>query len=99
MCSVCGLPSDLCMCSNLARETQVVTISAIKRRFGKLMTMINGLDHKVVDIKSLAKQLKSKLACGGTIKGKTIELQGDQRQAAKKILIKMGFAEDSIAIK
>jgi translation initiation factor 1 len=98
ICKVCGLQSDLCMCSTLARENQVVKISMIKRRFGKKMTVIEGIDHKMVDIKSLSKQLKSKLACGGTVKGHTIEIQGDQRQAAKKILIGTGFTEDSVEI-
>jgi translation initiation factor 1 len=99
ICSVCGLPSDLCMCSNLAKEKQVVEIYAIKRRFGKLMTLIEGLDRKAIDIKQLSKQLKSKLACGGTVKGDVIELQGDQRQTAKKLLIETGFAEESIKIR
>ena len=99
ICEVCGLPVDICTCSALAKETQVVEISAVKRRFGKLMTVIQGIDHKSVDIKGLAKQLKIKLACGGTVKGTTIELQGDQRLAAKKILIASGFAEDGIEIK
>ena len=99
ICSVCGLSPDLCMCSTLAREKQVISIFAIKRRYGKLMTVIKGLDRKMIDIKKLAKQLKSKLACGGTIKGDNIELQGDQRNAAKKILIESGFAEKSVEVK
>jgi translation initiation factor 1 len=98
VCSVCGLSADLCMCSTLAREKQIVTISAIKRRFGKLMTVISGIDRKAVDIKGLAKQLKTKLACGGTVKNNNIELQGNQKQAAKKILIASGFAEESIEV-
>ena len=96
ICNVCGLTSDLCMCSTLAREKQIVTISVIKRRFGKKMTIIEGIDRKMVDIKGLAKTLKSKLACGGTVKGNTIEIQGDQRKSAKKLLIEAGFAEDSV---
>jgi len=99
ICSVCGLPPDLCMCSTLAREKQVVVIHAIKRRFGKLMTIVEGLDRKMIDIKQLAKKLKSKLACGGTVKGDNIELQGDQKEAAKKILIEAGFAAKSIVVK
>jgi len=99
ICKVCGLPADICTCSALAKERQVVEISAVKRRFGKLMTVIHGIDHKMVDRKGLAKQLKTKLACGGTVKGNAIELQGDQRQAAKKILIASGFAENSIELK
>ncbi len=98
ICSVCGLHSDLCMCSTLARENQIVKISTIKRRYGKIMTIVEGIDKKAVDLKTLAKQLKSRLACGGTIKGNTIELQGNQKVAAKNVLIKAGFAEESIEV-
>jgi translation initiation factor 1 len=98
VCSVCGLSSDLCMCSTIAKEKQVVTISVVKRRFGKPMTIVAGIDQKSVDIKAIAKQLKTKLACGGTVKNGNIEIQGNQKQAAKKVLIKAGFAEESIEV-
>jgi len=96
ICSVCGLPKDLCMCSTVAKEKQVVTVRTVKRRYGKLMTLVEGIDKKMIDIKSLAKQLKSKLACGGTVKDNAIELQGDHQQNVKKVLVALGFAEDSI---
>jgi len=99
ICAVCGLPQDLCMCATLAKEKQVVTISMVRRRYGKAITVIEGIDRKDVDIKKLSKMLKGKLACGGTVKGGAIELQGDQRQNAKKILIGSGFAQDSINVK
>jgi translation initiation factor 1 len=98
ICSVCGLTSDLCMCSTIAKEKQVVTIHTVKRRYGKIMTLVDGIDKKMVDIKTVSKQLKSKLACGGTVKDGTIELQGDHRSTAKKVLVGLGFAEDSIEV-
>lgn len=86
------------MCSTVAKEKQVVTVSTVKRRYGKIMTLVDGLDKKMIDIKTLAKQLKSKLACGGTFRDSTIELQGDHRAAVKKVLVGLGFAEDSIEV-
>ncbi len=42
----------------------------------------------------LGKELKKRLACGGTVKNGVIELQGDHREKAKEILIKMGYKEE-----
>jgi len=99
VCPVCGLPKDICMCAEIAKEKQVIQVNAVKRRFGKLMTVITGIDPKQVNIKDVAKKLKEKLACGGTVKGNTIELQGDHRAKAKNVLKELGFPEDSIAVK
>ena len=49
-----------------------------------------------MDLKPIAKDLKHELACGGTVKDNTIELQGDHTKNAKKALVKLGFEEDSI---
>ncbi len=87
------------MCSAVAKEKQKVLIKLDKRRYGKLLTLIEGIDKKQVNIKDLAKQLKGKLACGGTVKDSTIELQGSHKNAVKRILLTLGFTEDSIEIR
>ncbi|HDN82960.1 MAG TPA: stress response translation initiation inhibitor YciH, partial [Candidatus Altiarchaeales archaeon] len=46
----------------------------------------------------IARELKQKLACGGTTKNDRIELQGDHVQRVKKVLKEIGFAEDMIEI-
>ena len=96
ICNVCGLPKDLCVCESLAREEQNITIMVGKRRFGKLATTIQGLDEKTINLKDLTKKLKSKLACGGTVKEKTIELQGDHKSKVKKELVILGFNPNTI---
>jgi len=64
---------------------------------GKVVTVIEGLDDKTMDLKKLASYLKSKLAAGGTIKNGHIEIQGDHRQRIKKILVdEFGFNPDNI---
>lgn len=94
ICPKCGLPLQACVCEEIAKGEQRITVSSVKRRYGKIITVIEGLEG--VDIKSIAKDLKSELACGGTVKNNAIELQGDHKKRIKPILIKMGFNEDSI---
>ena len=99
LCPVCGLPKELCACAAVAREKQKIVVKMEKRRFGKPATVISGMDSKEVDMKKVAKQLKEKLACGGTVKGATIELQGDHRPRVKAALVELGFPEDSIEVR
>ncbi|MBS3175153.1 translation initiation factor [Candidatus Woesearchaeota archaeon] len=99
VCATCGLPKDLCVCETLAVEGQKITVSVVKRRFGKLATVVEGLDEKRVDLKDLAKKLKTKLACGGTYKNGVIELQGNHVDKVKSELINIGFNEDLILVK
>ncbi len=99
ICSQCGLPKDLCVCETIAKESQSIIIGIEKRKFGKLETTIEGIDNKEIDIKDLAKQLKSKFACGGTVKKGKIELQGDHTQKVKEFLVQIGFAPNTIEIK
>ena len=99
ICPVCGLPREICVCEEIAREQQRISIYSVKRKFGKIMTIIEGIDEKQVDLKDLTKKLKSKLACGGTLKGSEIEIQGDHKKRAKEMLIGMGFSPDMINIK
>ena len=96
ICPVCGLPQDLCMCKTIAKEGATITIKVVKRRYGKKITLIEGVEAK--EINGLAKKLKAKLACGGTVKENIIELQGDHRQRVKAVLVKMGYTEDAISV-
>jgi|TARA_Y100000031_G_C8046567_1_gene304179 translation initiation factor 1 len=98
ICKVCGLPEDLCVCEAIAKETQKITVRTVTRRYGKKITIIEGIEGKHIDTKQLAKKLKSYLACGGTLKKDSIELQGAQARKAKVALIKFGFPPESVVL-
>jgi translation initiation factor 1 len=93
------LPKELCVCEEIAREQQRINVYSIKRKFGKKVTIVEGIDEKQLDLKELTKKLKSKLACGGTTKEGHIELQGDHKTKVKEVLIEMGFSPDMIDMK
>ncbi|NOQ56377.1 MAG: stress response translation initiation inhibitor YciH [Nanohaloarchaea archaeon] len=98
ICNKCGLPKDLCVCDTISKEAQQIEISYIRKRFRKYSTMVKGLDPKSTNIKEITTTLKGKLACGGTSKNGLIELQGKHAEEVKKLLIDMGFGEESIII-
>jgi translation initiation factor 1 len=97
ICPNCGLPKDICACETIAKEEEKIKVSSSKKRFGKTVTTIEGIS-KDVDIKNVLRELKTKLACGGTVKNGMIELQGDHRKKIKDILIKLGFPEEKIEV-
>ncbi|MBS3135335.1 translation initiation factor [Candidatus Woesearchaeota archaeon] len=99
ICSKCGLPKELCVCEAIARESQEITISLDKKKFGKTYTVVRGIDEKEINLDELIKKLKSKLACGGTAKEGRIELQGSHTQRTKEILLEFGFPPGRVVLK
>ena len=95
ICPKCGLPQQACVCEQIVKSLQNITISTDKKRYGKIVTIVSGFDNSV-NIKKIGKILKNELACGGTCKNKVVELQGDHRKKVKEILIKHGFEKESI---
>ena len=98
ICKICGLPEDLCACGELAKDSTKIIIRLETRRFKKKGTMIEGLDSKLKNLESVAKELKNKYACGGTAKEGYIFLQGDHRDTIKETLVNLGFPEASIEL-
>lgn len=98
VCDKCGLPEDLCVCTEINKEGQSLRIYTHSRRFGKLMTVVEGFD-KTVDLKTLSRELKSKFACGGTVKNGTIELQGNHAERARKTLEEKGYTVMDLGMK
>jgi translation initiation factor 1 len=78
-------------------ETHLV-IRVEFRRWGKPVTIVQGLPKTGRSLDEVAHRLKGRLATGGTAKEGVIMLQGDHRTRIKDELVKMGFAEDHIEI-
>jgi len=95
ICPKCGLPKNLCICEQIAKEQQKIKIRVDNRRFRKTVTIISGLGSDV-DSEALTKQLKRSLACGGTLKRGEIILQGKHKDKVKEILLAQGFKEELI---
>lgn len=91
ICNTCGLPKELCVCEEIAREQQDIKIYTVKRRYGKMVTIVEGINSNDIDINDLARQLKTKCASGGTVKDGNIELQGDHKKKVQEALTELGF--------
>jgi len=98
ICPKCSLPKELCICEEISKEEQLIKVKIEKRRYGRKVTVIEGLDPAEVNLDDLLSRLKSANACGGTSKENRLELQGDHRREIRKLLIKWGFPQDNIVI-
>ncbi len=98
-CEFCGKPLADCICPRDAegnvlppsRQTAVIRIE--KRRRGKTVTTVSGLDPVASDLPAILKQLKSTCAAGGTVShtGDMVEIQGDHRERIAAMLTEMGY--------
>ena len=50
ICNLCGLPDELCICQEIAKEQQKAIISTVRRRYGKMVTMVEGIDDTAMDM-------------------------------------------------
>jgi len=86
------LPEELCMCEQIAKEQQKIRILTDTRRYGKIVTVVEGIDATDIDMDDLAKKLKTRCAAGGTAKDGRIELQGEHKRKVKEVLEELGFS-------
>jgi translation initiation factor 1 len=98
VCDRCGAPESECACPpavevpvRIPPESQTARLIVEKRPRGKLVTIIGDLDPEGNDLADLASRLKAACGAGGTLKEGRIELQGDRRDAAEKVLQKIGY--------
>ena len=96
-CEVCKRPLVQCACPRnesgtvLLPKDQPVCVCREKRRQGKTVTVIKGLDHVASNLDAILAKLKSACAAGGTIKEGRIEIQGDHREQALSLLQDLGY--------
>jgi len=86
------LPEELCMCEQIAKEQQKIRILTDTRRYGKVVTVVEGIDATDIDMDDLARKLKTRCAAGGTAKEGRIELQGEHKKKVKEVLEELGFS-------
>jgi len=98
ICPICGLPKDLCVCSEIGKEQQRIRIRLETRKWGKPTTIVDGINDKNTNLASLAQKLKNFCACGGTAKNGQVILQGDHREKVRQHLMKLGYPEANIEL-
>ncbi|MEM2975227.1 MAG: translation initiation factor [Candidatus Bathyarchaeia archaeon] len=99
ICSICGLPKDICVCKEITKEQQRIRVRLETRKFGKPTTIIDGINDKDTNLAKIAQKLKTTCACGGTAKNNQIILQGDHRNKVKDFLInQLGYPEKNIEL-
>jgi translation initiation factor 1 len=62
-----------------------------KRRRGKTVTVIGGLNHDPATLEALLKKLKQQCGAGGALKDGELEIQGDHRERIATALTAMGY--------
>ncbi len=88
---------DLCVCEILDKQGAAkIRVYSTKKKFKKLVTVIEGIDK--AQLESTTKELKHKLACGGTAKDGVIILQGDHKRRVAEVLKTLGYPSDSIEV-
>ncbi len=96
MCPACGKPVSECVCRQERKVVPVgdgiVRISReTKGRKGKGVTVVTGLPLDEPGLQKLATDLKRRCGAGGTVKGSTIEVQGDHRDLLLAELTARGY--------
>jgi len=86
ICPICGIPDKVCMHSQVSGEGKKVKVHTEKRRYGKEVTVAEGVGGDKDYIDTVAKRLKEYCAAGGTVKGGKIEVQGSHLAKFKKVL-------------
>ncbi len=95
ICPICHLPEDICTCKLRSQENKQLKIGIERKKFKKYVTTVVGFGSEQ-EGKEVAKYLKKKLACGGTYKDNMVEVQGNQKEKVKELLIKKGYLEELI---
>lgn len=94
-CPTCEKPVAQCTCgtkkSAAKGDGKIRVLRETKGRKGSGVTLITGLPLAELELAALAKQLKQRCGCGGTVKNRVIEIQGDQREFILAELLRLGY--------
>ncbi len=56
-----------------------------------MVTVVSGLQHNPDTLAEIARMLKQHCGAGGTVKGRNIEIQGDQRTKVGEKLTQLNY--------
>ena len=97
-CPTCGWPQRDCKCSSqFAREATVPAKVVAKLRIekkgrgGKTVTVVYDLPENAAFLKDLAGELKRACGTGGSVAEGAVEIQGDQRDRIRELLLEKGW--------
>lgn len=93
--SVSHLSKDIFDLNEISKESQQIKVTLERKKFKKYATKVSGFET-VAEAKDVEKFLKKKLACGGTVKDKVVEIQGNQKDKVKQLLIDKGYQGELI---
>ncbi|MEE4661655.1 MAG: translation initiation factor Sui1 [Halieaceae bacterium] len=95
LCPQCHRPVAGCVCGSnrpaYGGDGIVRIRKETKGRGGKAVTVIEGVPLAPDALKALAKALKKRCGVGGSVKGDTIEIQGDVRETVQGELQQRGY--------
>ncbi len=87
---------DGCRCRSAAETPIPGDLSCFLRvekkgRSGKTVTVVAGLPQNTAVLAGLAAELKRACGTGGTAASESVEIQGDQRERLRPLLVARGF--------
>jgi len=72
-------------------EKQTARLATEKRKKGKMVTVIRGLNAAGNDLPELLARLKTACGAGGTVKDDVIEIQGKHIERVRDLLAQIGY--------
>jgi len=89
------LPKELGVFEEIEKQTKAeLKVYTTVKRFKKPVTVVEGL--KKTELHPVAKELKRRLACGGTAKDGLVILQGEHLEKVVEYLVKLGYPKEVI---
>lgn len=95
-CDRCEKLESECTCPpvepvRLAPQKQTAKIAVEKRKHGRMMTVIRGLNPCDNDLPELLKRLKNSCGAGGSVADGDLEIQGSHLDRVRDELQKIGY--------
>jgi translation initiation factor 1 len=98
VCPTCGWPERDCKCSSTFAKDHPVPARIVAKlrieksgRGGKTVTVVYDLPQNQTLLRELSAELKRACGAGGAVVENTVEVQGDQIDRVRAVLVKKGW--------